>query len=228
MQKAFEKIIEIFKENISNLEHNQKLFEKKKCSNMMLVCESEVKAYMGAIEIVNQVAEEYKHKLSICNNSFYENMPQDFQDAVKVIMGYCQHEDCAYSCDDCSNCPNPLSVIRCGDTWQNDGWIPCSERLPSREEYQKCNGQFIVSDGNRTYATYFDIYDTLKFGEPTIERFRVDKCVIAWQPLPERYQPKEIAKDCNNCANYTEPDEVDNGCYMCCKGLENNYQPKGE
>ena len=72
----------------------------------------------------------------------------------------------------------------------NNGWIPCSERLPSREEYQKCNGQFIVSDGNRTYATYFDIYDTLKFGEPTMDKFKVDKCVIAWMPLPTPYKPK--------------------------------------
>ena len=72
-----------------------------------------------------------------------------------------------------------------------DKWIPCSERLPNKEEYQKCNGQFIVSDGNRTYATYFDIYDTLKFGEPTIERFRVDRVVIAWQPLPAPSQKGE-------------------------------------
>lgn len=35
-----------------------------------------------------------------------------------------------------------------------------------------------------------------------------------------------ITYDCNNCANYTEPDEVDNGCYLCCKGYENNYKPK--
>ncbi len=73
----------------------------------------------------------------------------------------------------------------------NNGWIPCSERLPSKEEYQKCNGQFIVSDGNRTYATYFDIYDTLKFGEPTITKFVIDRCVIAWQPLPAPYKKGE-------------------------------------
>lgn len=75
-----------------------------------------------------------------------------------------------------------------------NGWIPCSERLPSKEEYQKCNGQFIVSDGNRTYATYFDIYDTLKFGELTMTNFRVDRCVIAWQPLPAVFRPKEDQK----------------------------------
>ena len=33
-------------------------------------------------------------------------------------------------------------------------------------------------------------------------------------------------KNCSNCANYTEPDEVDNGCYLCCKGYEDNYEPK--
>lgn len=35
-----------------------------------------------------------------------------------------------------------------------------------------------------------------------------------------------VTKNCNNCANYTEPDEVDNGCYLCCMGYENNYEPK--
>ena len=34
-----------------------------------------------------------------------------------------------------------------------------------------------------------------------------------------------VAKDCNNCANYTLPDELDN-CYLCCKGYEDNYEPK--
>lgn len=35
-----------------------------------------------------------------------------------------------------------------------------------------------------------------------------------------------VTKNCNNCANYTESDEVDNGCYLCCKGYEDNYEPK--
>lgn len=45
--------------------------------------------------------------------------------------------------------------------------------------------------------------------------------------VAESYK-EEMHRDCSNCANNTEPDEVDNGCYMCCKGLENNYKPKGE
>jgi hypothetical protein len=36
--------------------------------------------------------------------------------------------------------------------------------------------------------------------------------------------PDENVKDCDNCANYNEPDEVDNGCYKCSKGYENNFE----
>ena len=37
-------------------------------------------------------------------------------------------------------------------------WISVSERLPTKEEYIVNNGLFIVSDGNRTYAEYFDVF----------------------------------------------------------------------
>ena len=67
-------------------------------------------------------------------------------------------------------------------------WIPCSERLPNNHEYMKNNGLFNVSDGNRSYSEYFDIYDTERFGEPTMNGFRVDRCVIAWMPLSEPYK----------------------------------------
>lgn len=84
------------------------------------------------------------------------------------------------------------------------GWVSVQDRLPSKEEYQKCNGQFIVSDGNRTYATYFDIYDTLRFGEPTMEKFRIDKCVIAWKPLPAPYQKGEYYEQINRISESTK------------------------
>ena len=75
-------------------------------------------------------------------------------------------------------------------------WIPVSERLPTKEEYIANNGLFIVSDGNRTYAEYFDVYNSMKyFGEPTMDGFRVDKCVIAWMPLPEPYKAESENKE---------------------------------
>ena len=70
-------------------------------------------------------------------------------------------------------------------------WIPVSERLPNTEEYIANNGLFIVTDGNRTYVKYFDVYDSMMyFGEPTMNGFRVDRCVIAWSPspLPQPYK----------------------------------------
>lgn len=75
------------------------------------------------------------------------------------------------------------------DPWTNFGtWIPVTERLPNHDEYIKNNGLFNVSDGDRSYSEWFDIYDKQMFGEPTISGFRVDYAVIAWMPLPERYE----------------------------------------
>ena len=74
------------------------------------------------------------------------------------------------------------------DGRKDNEWIPVSKRLPSRDEYIKNNGLFIVSDGNRSYSEWFDAYDKQKFGEPTMCGFRVDYCVIAWKPLPEPYK----------------------------------------
>lgn len=74
----------------------------------------------------------------------------------------------------------------------NDGWIPVEERLPTKEEYLKDDGRFILDDGNRRYQGLFDIYDgKFKFSRHidgiNYELFE-DKCVIAWQPLPEPYK----------------------------------------
>ena len=74
----------------------------------------------------------------------------------------------------------------------NNGWIPCSERLPSKEEYSKNDGRFIVTDGNRCYQSVFDIYSqkfrTSIFTTFGSYKYEEDKCVIAWMPLPEPYQ----------------------------------------
>lgn len=73
-------------------------------------------------------------------------------------------------------------------TPQESRWIPVTERLPDREEYIANNGRFIVSDGERSYSEYFDIYDKECLGEPTMYGFRVDRVVAAWMPLPEPYK----------------------------------------
>lgn len=89
-------------------------------------------------------------------------------------------------------------LVRCKNRpiVRNDGgyfgtWIPVTERLPNHDEYIKNNGLFNVSDGDRSYSEWFDIYDKQMFGEPTISGFRVDYAVIAWTPLPDPYDPYE-------------------------------------
>ena len=71
---------------------------------------------------------------------------------------------------------------------EQTSWIPVSERLPNHDEYIKNNGLFNVSDGNRSYSEWFDIYDKQMFGEPTMSGFRVDYAITAWMPLPESYR----------------------------------------
>lgn len=77
------------------------------------------------------------------------------------------------------------------DTNVGSKWIPCEERLPTKEEYLKDDGRFIVTDGNRTYQSCFDIYSnvfrTIVLRLPFYS-YEHDKCVIAWQPLPQTFK----------------------------------------
>lgn len=75
-------------------------------------------------------------------------------------------------------------------TPQEPRWIPVSERLPTKEEYIANSGLFIVSDGNRTYVEFFDVYNYIKYFR-TMNGFRVDRCVTAWMPLPKAYREVE-------------------------------------
>jgi hypothetical protein len=68
------------------------------------------------------------------------------------------------------------------DTGQE--WVSVKDRLPTKAEYNACNGLFIVTDGDRSYSAYFAVSKQV-FGEPTMEGFRVDRNVIAWMPLPK-------------------------------------------
>ena len=74
----------------------------------------------------------------------------------------------------------------------NDGWIPVEERLPTMEEYQKDDGRFILDDGNRRCAGYFNVYTGRFYSYQHITQYMAElhenNWVIAWSPLPEPYQ----------------------------------------
>ena len=61
----------------------------------------------------------------------------------------------------------------------------------SRGLFETATSLFNVSDGNRSYSEWFDIYDKQRFGEPTMAGFRVDYAVTAWRPLPKASESEE-------------------------------------
>ena len=84
-------------------------------------------------------------------------------------------------------------------------WIPCSERLPSRDECLKNDCRFIVTDGNRTYQGLFDAFYSEFVSDSLHGLWKADKCVIAWMPLPEPYKDKvEVCmvtgNECTKCS----------------------------
>ena len=106
------------------------------------------------------------------NESYFDGMAYAYGEAIKIVQ----------------------------EVAKDGGWIPCSERLPNREEYLKDDGRFIVTDGNRVYQSIYDIYDqhcfkTLKLfhfvGGIQSANFEMDKSVIAWQPFPTLSQKGE-------------------------------------
>lgn len=85
-----------------------------------------------------------------------------------------------------------IEIVNKMDEEYNNGWIPCSERLPNKEEFLKAyirnkyGAEFIVmiEGANRPTTLYL-----------TSDGLWVDDCrnvheVIAWKPLPEPYHPK--------------------------------------
>lgn len=79
-----------------------------------------------------------------------------------------------------------------------DDWIPVEERLPTMEEYQKDDGRFILDDGNRRCAGYFNVYTGRFYSYQHITQYMAElhenNWVIAWQPLPEPYRPERSKK----------------------------------
>lgn len=105
-----------------------------------------------------------------------------------------------------------VEMVRQVDAEYNNGWIPCSERLPENEKHKGvfCPRYWLMTKYGQTVGWYnpdreswfvlvwFMTGRHLK-EEIDLERGDVPKLVraplntgivIAWQPLPEPYQPK--------------------------------------
>lgn len=191
MNKAFEKILERLEEMIHPKQLYfckyarggcRYLYNDKDCMD----CVVEL-----AKEIVQEVAEEYKKET-------YFNLDNVTLHKCPKCGGNAQHRvnqrgSWACGCFECGLFKSDYDHQKAIQEWEdyckeyNNGWIPCSERLP--EEY----GEYLVWWTDITGKRYYEIteYEPENGWIGDIPQAVEGKYnVIAWQPLPKPYQPK--------------------------------------
>ena len=175
MNKVFEKIIEKLEEKIVvTWEHDYE--------------GGREDAFNEAIEIVKQEAEKY-------NNTIIDGK-------------YCfQSCACTEKCDKCSRlCNGDIDWYENIDNWTeyyNNGWIPCSERLPEESGYYLVtyhdwsDGNFLPKyDDTYVRRLHYQISEHFvgwNYPKNVDDRAENDchKEVIAWQPLPEPFKERD-------------------------------------
>ncbi|CDC11029.1 putative uncharacterized protein [Lachnospiraceae bacterium CAG:364] len=128
-----------------------------------------------------------------------EKILEEIEDVRKIMKSTvatnCFGKECEN--DDCTVCvcERVIDIIRSHmDEAKNDGWIPCSERLPNEIEFQEayCRNQyaaeFLVTIKGATRPTTLYFKNNSWFDEQ-----RNYYKVVAWQPLPASYKGEEVA-----------------------------------
>ena len=145
-------------------------------------------------EIFEKIIERLERERDIHKNAY------DVAFLALERTGYASY---ARACDEAIEIVNQVAEEYVPDKnfGKNDGWIPCSERLPKIRDRYLCQ----IESTSYSYMDilYFsknleevDKYDFM--GEKRAGFYSYDSeyghCendgVIAWQPLPEKYQPK--------------------------------------
>lgn len=119
-------------------------------------------------EVFLRIIEKYEEKIVITWKHDYEGGRKDaFKEAIDIV----KKEAAEY----------------------NNGWIPCSEKLPERNNPVLCWVRSTTIASGETYIigscdNGFWFLQTYEIGH---HHFPVkDYKVVAWQPLPPEYQPK--------------------------------------
>lgn len=123
----------------------------------------------------------------------YDRANEMLDDAIEIAKELAEeYIPCTKHCTDCEaydlvkhNCPKFCKVIK--ETVEelaeeyNNGWIPCSERLP------KSNGWYLVTN-------VLEVVQQQYWGASHWQKLR-DEAVIAWMPLPQPYteEQKELS-----------------------------------
>ena len=133
----------------------------------------------------------------------YDRANEMLDDAIEIAKELAEeYIPCTKPCTDCEaydlvkhNCPKFCKVIK--ETVEelaeeyNNGWIPCSERLPDNDnevlcwyEYRIMQGTCISEMAHRYGIGWYSKKSDIWVGEVSVG---VDCKVIAWQPLPQPY-----------------------------------------
>lgn len=127
----------------------------------------EVVETKGVIEIINELAEEYKSRVMIDNEYCWQK------------CGAVEH------CKECNRLGNGTTdYFENYDSLTeeyNNGWIPCSERLPEED------GKYIVTVKNLTgrWIMKNNVFVCNYWDDDFHFQGWDDNEVIAWQPLPQ-------------------------------------------
>lgn len=78
---------------------------------------------------------------------------------------------------------NAIGIINQLAEEYNNGWIPCSERLPEIDGGYICTAKDVEESLELIYSTYDNSW---------MDEFDGEYEVIAWMPLPQPYQQKEV------------------------------------
>ena len=120
-------------------------------------------------------------------NSYSTMMMYEVADLVDDLVEIVKQEAEQYSTKNCSECSRrKFYQIGYAEGKKYSGWIPCSERLPEDgETYLVTNAE---SFGQRhIYKGWYDVEHKIWHMEGNYE---IKMNVVAWQPLPQQYQPK--------------------------------------
>ena len=201
MKEAFEKIIERLEE-LRKLYHES--YEVQICTPDKIAYANLYAGVSNAIEIVNQVAEEYSssekpnmsEKVTSSdvpdindgkNDDYIDYSEFNMVDQVELFkagikpthISYGVYEQVAWERDVAIEQLHELGYEFGQKIVSNDGWIPCSERLP--EEGEQIIGTF--DNGNGHVVVAIDCFFRCLLRRPFP--------LTAWMPLPEPYKPKE-------------------------------------
>lgn len=110
------------------------------------------------------------------------NVP--INDAIKIVNQLAEESNLT-PCYLGSPCEYQNEDAKMPKEYWNNGWIPCSERLPEEDKYVLCQGNISI------FIALVDSFDGEWRDDGHYRRINVK----AWQPLPAPYQPKGGVKD---------------------------------